>query len=173
MWPSPTLGATLIRPRSTGSITLRSADPLAAPAITANYLAEEADLRVLTAGVELARELAAARAFDPFRGAETSPGAEVRGAAAIERFLRGSLETLYHPTGTCRMGGDELAVVDPALTVRGLDGLRVVDASVMPETIGGNTNAPTIMIAERAVDLIRGPGAPGGDAPTVAGLARR
>ncbi|HUZ00427.1 MAG TPA: choline dehydrogenase [Thermomicrobiaceae bacterium] len=168
-----TLGATLIRPRSTGSITLRSADPLAAPAITANYLAEEADLRVLTAGVELARELAATRAFDPFRGAETSPGAEVRGAAAIERFLRGSLETLYHPTGTCRMGGDELAVVDPALTVRGLEGLRVVDASVMPETIGGNTNAPTIMIAERAVDLIRGPGAPGGDAPTVAGLARR
>ena len=159
-----TFGATLIRPRSAGHIELRSADPLDPPAITGNYLAEEADVRVLVAGVELARELAGARAFDPFRGAEVSPGTEVRGAAAIERFLHGSLETLYHPTGTCRMGSDELAVVDPALQVRGVEGLRVVDASVMPETVGGNTNAPTIMIAERAADLMRGGGEAGAGA---------
>ncbi|HET9016063.1 MAG TPA: choline dehydrogenase [Thermomicrobiaceae bacterium] len=164
-------GATLIRPRSAGRITLRTRDPLAPPAIQANYLADEADVRVLAAGVELARELADTRAFDPYRGAEVSPGPEVRSRAGIEAFLRRAVETLYHPAGSCRMGSDELAVVDPTLRVRGVDGLRVVDASVMPEIVGGNTNAPTIMIAERAADLIRGRGAPAARRPVADGAA--
>ena len=111
---------------------------------------------MFAAGVELARELAGTEAFDPYRGAEVSPGPDVRGRADIEAFLRRAVETLYHPAGSCRMGSDELAVVDPALRLRRVDGLRVVDASVMPEVVGGNTNAPTIMVAERASDLILG-----------------
>jgi choline dehydrogenase-like flavoprotein len=148
------LHACALRPRSRGEIGLRSADPLADPRIQPNYLADPADLKVMVAGVRAARRILAASAFDPYRGPELFPGEDVRSDAAIEAFIRQRCETLYHPVGTCKMGVDAMAVVDPELRVRGLDGLRVVDASVMPTLIGGNTNTPTTMIAEKAADMI-------------------
>ena len=144
-----TIGPTLIRPLSRGSIRLRSSDPFDYPAIEPNYLADDTDFEVLFDGVKLARRLAESKAFDPFRGAELWPG-----PVAIEDHIRGMAETLYHPVGTCKMGRDQLAVVDSELMVHGVDGLRVVDASVMPEIVSGNTNAATLMIAERAAGLI-------------------
>jgi len=105
--------------------------------------------------------VAAQAALDPYRDAELAPGPEVRGDAAIDAWVRQTAETIYHPIGTCKMGadGDASAVVDAQLRVRGIAGLRVVDASVMPNLVSGNTNAPTIMIAEKAADMIRGGGA--------------
>jgi choline dehydrogenase len=150
-------GPTLLRPRSRGRITLRSADPFALPAIQPNYFAEQYDLRMMVAGVRLARRLAAARAFAPYRGEEFLPGDAADTDEALADYLRRKAETLYHPVGTCKMGParDPLAVVDCALRVRGTEGLRVADASIMPAIIGGNTNAPTFMIAEKAAALIR------------------
>ena len=148
------LGPTLVRPRSRGRLTLRSADPEAHPAIDPQALAEPADVDVLVAGLRLAREIAEAAPLDRFRGDLASPGLASFATADLERYVRRSCETLYHPVGTCRMGADEDAVVDPALRVRGVEALRVVDASVMPTIPNGNTNAPTLMIAERAADLI-------------------
>jgi choline dehydrogenase len=152
-----TLHVCLLRPESEGSIRLKSRDPLAHPAIDANYLAARKDLDGLIAGTKMAREIFAQRAFDPYRGDELEPGAGRRSDAELEDWIRRRCETIYHPVGTCRMGpdSDATAVVDSRLRVRGVAGLRVVDASVMPSLIGGNTNAPTIMIAERAADLIR------------------
>jgi choline dehydrogenase len=148
-------GPTLITPESRGEISLRSANPLDAPAIRANYLATDADLRTMIAGVRLARRLAHAKAFDAFRGEELHPGAAQESDAEISNFLRNELETLYHPVGTCQMGNDALAVVDARLRVHGIEKLRVVDASIMPRVPAGNTNAPVIMIAEKAADMIR------------------
>ena len=148
-------GPTLIAPESRGEITLRSADPLAAPAIRANYLACEQDLRVIAEGVRLCRRIAHTKAFEPYRGDEVVPGAAVTSDSQLADFIRGAIQTLYHPVGSCKMGRDELAVVDPQLRVRGIDRLRVADASIMPRIIAGNTNAPTLMIAEKAADLIR------------------
>lgn len=148
-------GPTLIAPESRGEITLRSADPLAAPAIRANYLACERDLRVIAEGVRLCRRIAHTKAFEPYRGDEVVPGAAVTSDSQMADFIRGALQTLYHPVGSCKMGCDAMAVVDPQLRVRGIDSLRVVDASIMPRIIAGNTNAPTLMIAEKAADLIR------------------
>jgi choline dehydrogenase len=148
-------GPTLITPESRGEISLRSANPLDAPAIRANYLATVADLRTMIAGVRLARRLAHAKAFDAFRGEELHPGAAQESDAEISNFLRNELETLYHPVGTCQMGNDALAVVDARLRVHGIEKLRVVDASIMPRVPAGNTNAPVIMIAEKAADMIR------------------
>jgi choline dehydrogenase len=150
-----TIVSTLLRPQSRGHITLRSVDPLDPPVIQPNYLAEEADLKVLVEGVKLARRLASARAFDPFRGAEVCPGSSAVNDLEISEFIRETVETLYHPVGTCKMGSDSTAVVDDRLKVRGMEGLRVVDASVMPEITGGNTNAPTIVIAEKAAEMIK------------------
>jgi len=144
-----------LRPRSRGEVGLHSADPLADPRIQPNYLADPADLMSLVAGVRAARRILAARAFDPYRGPELFPGDDVRSEVAIEAFIRQRCETLYHPVGTCKMGVDAMAVVDPELRVRGLDALRVVDASIMPTLIGGNTNTPTTMIAEKAAEMIR------------------
>jgi choline dehydrogenase len=149
-----TLGPTLLRPRSRGRITLASADPLRAPRIEPNYLADEADLAVLVEGVKLARRIAQAAAFAPYRGDEYCPGTAAQGDDALADFVRQTVETIYHPVGTCKMGTDERAVVDPRLRVRGVWGLRVVDASIMPTIPGGNTNAPVIMIAEKAADMI-------------------
>jgi choline dehydrogenase len=148
-------GPTLITPESRGEISLRSADPLDAPAIRANYLSTNADLRTMIAGVRLARRLAHAKSFDQFRGEELHPGAGQQSDAEIAEFLRNELETLYHPVGTCKMGVDALAVVDARLRVRGIEGLRVVDASIMPRVPAGNTNAPVMMIAEKAAEMIR------------------
>jgi choline dehydrogenase len=150
------VGPVLLRPESRGSVRLASADPFAPPEIRANYLSSERDLRTLVEGVRLSRRIAAAPALAPFRGAEVLPGDEVADDdAALAEFVRRSAETLYHPVGTCKMGTGADAVVDAQLRVRGVAGLRVVDASVMPTIPSGNTNAPTIMIAEKAADAIR------------------
>ncbi len=149
-----TVHACNLRPESRGHIELRSNDPLAPPRIHANYLQEPRDLRVTVAAVHLAREVLAAKPFDAYRGMEVHPGSAVTTDDAIEDFVRERAETIYHPVGTCRMGNDREAVVDPQLRVHGVEALRIVDASIMPTLISGNTNAPTIMIAEKAADLI-------------------
>jgi choline dehydrogenase len=150
-----TVGAVLLQPESRGRITLHSPDPLAPPAIEPNYLATAADLETLVEGVKLARRIAQARAFDSYRGEEVLPGPNAQTDEAIAEQIRQHAQTLYHPIGTCKMGSDSLAVVDGQLRVRGVKGLRVVDASVIPTIPRGHTNAPTIMIAEKAADLIR------------------
>ena len=148
-------GPTLITPESRGEISLRSANPLEPPAIRANYLSTETDMRVIVHGVRLSRQLAHSKAFEAYRGRELHPGTNVKTDAEIAEFIRNEAQTLYHPVGTCKMGNDSMAVVDARLRVRGIESLRVVDASVMPQIIAGNTNAPTIMIAEKAADMIR------------------
>jgi len=151
-----TMHACALRPRSRGTIRLKSADPVAHPAIQPNYLsdAEGYDLAMLIEGARLSREIFAQASFAPYRGEEIFPGAAARSDADLETFIRRKAETIYHPVGTCRMGNGADAVVDSELRVHGVDGLRVVDASVMPVLIGGNTNAPTMMIADRAGDLL-------------------
>jgi choline dehydrogenase len=150
------IATTVLRPRSRGHIRLRSPHFNDAPLIRANYYAEPADLATQLAGLKLVRRIAHANAFAKVRLREHLPGDDARDDAALTRHLRDQTETLYHPVGTCKMGRDPLAVVDERLHVHGVQGLRVVDASVMPTLIGGNTNAPTIMIAEKAADLILG-----------------
>ncbi len=147
-----------LRPESRGRVGLRSANPLDDPAITANYLATEEDRRALREGVRMMRKVAAQAALDPYRTEELFPGKAVETDEQIDAWIRQHAETIYHPVGTCKMGadGDEMAVVGADLKVRGIEGLRVVDASVMPTLVGGNTNAPTIMIAEKISDVIRG-----------------
>jgi len=159
-----TLHACALRPRSRGHLRLGSANPQDKVRIFANYLSdpEGYDLAMMIEAVKVSRELLSQPALGAFRAGEMFPGTSVRDDAAIEDFVRRKAETIYHPVGTCRMGNDAQAVVDPELRVRGIEGLRVVDASVMPRLIGGNTNAPTIMIAERASDLLLG--APGDSA---------
>ncbi|WP_336134990.1 GMC family oxidoreductase [Natronomonas amylolytica] len=149
------LGATQLRPKSRGRISLQSADPFDDPAIDPNYLDAETDLEVLVEGVKRGREIMQADAFDEVRGEEVWPGEDVRTDEEIAEHVRETAHTVYHPVGTCKMGDDDMAVVDDRLRVHGVDGLRVVDASVMPTLTGGNTNAPTMMIAEKVVDMIR------------------
>jgi choline dehydrogenase len=151
-----TLGPTVIRPQSRGRITLRSSNPLDSPLIQANYFSDPRDMDVMLEGVKLARRIASAAAFDRFRGSELLPGSDALDESALRRHIEKYAATLYHPVGTCKMGNDPMAVVDSELRVHGVEGLRVVDASVMPVITGGNTNAPTIMIAEKAADLING-----------------
>jgi choline dehydrogenase len=148
-----TLGVVLLQPESKGTVTARSADPTVAPAIDAGYLTGSSDLARMVAGVEQSRRLFAT---DALRGHLTDMMMPTVEQTDLAEYVRSSAETLYHPTGTCRMGTDEAAVVDPQLQVRGVEGLRVVDASVMPQIIRGHTHAPTVMIAEKAADLIRG-----------------
>jgi choline dehydrogenase len=151
-----TLHACHLQPRSRGHLELASADPAAKPKLYANYLsdAEGFDRRVLVEAVRTSRRLFRSPAFDAYRGDEMFPGDGDDCEAAIGAFLRKKAETVYHPVGTCAMGTDANAVVDPTLRVHGIDALRVVDASVMPKLVSGNTNAPTVMIAERAADLM-------------------
>jgi choline dehydrogenase-like flavoprotein len=145
-----------LRPGSRGEIRLASADPLAKPAIHANYLSDPRDLEVMVRGLRIARKVLGAPALAEWRGEELLPGPAIGDDDdALRRFIRASAETIYHPVGTCRMGRDPMAVVDAELRVRGLQGLRVVDASIMPLLVGGNTNAPVIAIAEKAAEMIR------------------
>jgi choline dehydrogenase len=145
-----------LRPQSRGKISLKSGDPFVEPAIDPNYLATSEDARALREGAKLVRDVFAQRAFEPFRGEELMPGPHVRSDAEFDAFVRQTAETIYHPVGTARMGHDGESVVDPSLKVHGIEGLRVVDAAVMPDLVSGNTNAPTIMIAEKAADMILG-----------------
>lgn len=149
------LTAYVNRPRSKGQVTLSSADPLDRPRIDPGYFSDPDDLLCLVAGVRWNLKILYGRAFDNIRGTELSPGITIRDDAGLEDFVRRTASTTWHPTATCRMGIDTTAVVDPALRVNGVTGLRVVDASIMPTIVSGNTNAPTIMIAEKAADLIR------------------
>ena len=144
----------VLRPESRGYIALKSLDPNVQPLIQPNYLSAQKDLDVMVKGVKMSREVINQKAFDQYRGAELNPGPDVQTDKEIEEFVRANAETIYHPVGTCKMGSDEFAVVDDKLRVRGVENLRVVDASVMPTLIGGNTNAPTIMIAEKGADMI-------------------
>jgi len=145
-----------LRPESRGTISIRSTDPSDPPVIQPNYLEAEEDRRALREGVKIAREVFAQSAFDPYRGPELMPGAHVQKDDQIDAFVRKTAETIYHPVGTAKMGKDDMSVVDTQLRVYGVEGLRVVDASVMPALVSGNTNAPTIMIAEKISDAIRG-----------------
>jgi choline dehydrogenase len=157
-----TLHVCQLRPESRGRVALRSADPMADPAIFANYLSSEEDRRALRAGFDIVRDLATQPSLAAITAGELTPGPGVRSDEEIDAWIRRSAETIYHPVGTCRMGqaGDPMAVVDDQLKVAGIAGLRVVDASVMPTLVGGNTNAPTIMVAEKAADMILGKAAP-------------
>jgi choline dehydrogenase-like flavoprotein len=146
----------LLRPRSSGSVTLAGPDPALAPVIDPAFYSEEADLDDMLRGLRLARRLLEAPAWDRVRGAEIQPGPQVQSDDALKDYIRASSQTCFHPVGTCRMGKDAQDVVDAELRVRGVDGLRVVDASIMPRMIGGNTHAPVVMIAEKAADIIRG-----------------
>lgn len=150
-----TFGPTLIRPYSRGRLTLRSSNPLDSPLIRANYFADARDTDAVLAGIKLARTLAGAPALARYRKRELVPGPEAVDDKALRDHVKKYAETLYHPVGTCKMGSDAMSVVDSELRVRGVEGLRVVDASVMPTIVGGNTNAPTIMIAEKAADMIK------------------
>jgi choline dehydrogenase len=147
-----------MRSKSRGSIRLRSPDPTETPAIRFNYMSHPDDWTEMRAAIRLAREVFAQPAFDPFRGREISPGAEAMDDAALDDFIREKAESAYHPCGTCRMGqaDDPDAVVDPTMRVIGVENLHVVDSSVMPQVTNGNLNAPTIMLAEKASDMILG-----------------
>jgi choline dehydrogenase-like flavoprotein len=145
----------LLRPKSRGTLTLASADPFAAPLIDPNFLAERDDVDRLVRGFKLMRHILQQPALAGYRGEELPASATARSDAQIEAFIRGHADTIYHPVGTCRMGSGAMDVVDAQLRVHGTQGLRVVDASMMPSIIGGNTNAPVIAIAEKAADLIR------------------
>jgi choline dehydrogenase-like flavoprotein len=150
-----TIAVGLVRPASRGTLTLRSADPADAPVIDPRYLAEEADLAAMVRGVQIVRDLVSASAFDAWRGPEALPGAGTQGDAAVGEFVRGAAGSYYHPAGSCKMGIGPDAVVDPELRVRGVEGLRVADASVMPNVVSANTNTATMVIGEKAADLIR------------------
>jgi choline dehydrogenase len=150
-----TLGPTLVTPLSRGRVMIRGADPSAPPRIYGNFLSQPSEIKALIFGMKLARDIAAQRAFDPYRGAEFMPGGAMKTDAQLETFVRAKTEVLYHPVGTCKMGDDDDAVVDAELRVRGVAGLRVADASIMPTVIRGNTNAPTIMIGERCAAWLR------------------
>jgi choline dehydrogenase len=154
-FPGITSSVCILRPESRGHVHIASADPAAQPAILNNFLATEADREIAIRSVELVRRIAAQPAFAAFRPQETAPGADAQGRKELLAFARKVVATIFHPVGTCRMGRDPMAVVTPDLKLRGLDGLRVADASIMPTIPSGNTAAPVVMVAEKAADLIR------------------
>ena len=146
----------MLHPESRGVVRLRSSDPSAPVRIAQNFLATEHDVRTIREGVKLGRDLAGRRSLEQFRGRETAPGPECRTDAEIDAFVRRTAITAHHPCATCAMGTGEDAVLDPSLRVRGVEGLRVVDASAMPDLVSGNINACVMMIAEKAADLVLG-----------------
>lgn len=154
-----------MRSQSKGWVRLRSSDPGASPKIQFNYMQHAADWEEFRSAVRLTREVIAQDAFKPFRGVELSPGADALSDEDIDRYIRETVESAYHPCGTCKMGSDAEAVVDAECRVHGIDGLRIVDSSIMPSIVSGNLNAPTIMMAEKAADMIKGvPALPPSDA---------
>jgi choline dehydrogenase len=162
-WDNPELhgfaaGAVLQHPDSRGEVRLRSGDATAPPIIRANYLQEQADVNTLIRGVHLARWFGEADAYAGLRADEIVPGAAMKSDADLAAFVRRDTDTIFHGAGTCRMGpqNDAAAVVDSSLRVRGVEGLRVADASIMPEVVNATTNAACVMIGEKAAELIRG-----------------
>ncbi len=143
-----------LRPHSRGYIAIRSADPFEHPSIVPSYLSDERDCAVVIGGIRVARRIADAASLRSCIIDEYVPGRQFQSDEELLQAARQYSQTIYHPTGTCKMGIDDAAVVDPQLRVHGLEGIRVVDASIMPEIVSGNTNAPTIMIAEKAADMI-------------------
>jgi len=148
----------VLRPQSRGRLEVASADPRRAPRIRQNFLATDKDWATLRAGLRMVREVARQAPLAPFIAGEIAPGPASQADGALDAHIRATGITVHHPLGTCKMGlpSDPMAVVDPELRVLGVGALRVVDASVMPDLVGGNINAPVIMIAEKAADLIRG-----------------
>ncbi len=155
-WSGFTMIAYQLRPESRGEIKLKSANPADAPAMHPNYLATETDQRCIVAGLKICRRILDHAKLAPFVESEYVPGPAVQSDADLLQFARQFGGTVFHPTSTCKMGVDALAVVDPELKVRGIRGLRVADASIMPTVVSGNTNAASIMIGEKCADLVRG-----------------
>ena len=143
-----------MRPTSRGHIKLKSNSPNDSPAIQFNYMQTDHDLREMREGIKIAREIFHQKEFDEFRGKEISPGKEVDSEEDLNNFIRSKGDTAYHPSCTCKMGKDDMSVVDEELKVYGVEGLRVVDASIMPNIITGNLNASTVMIAEKVSDML-------------------
>jgi choline dehydrogenase len=162
--PGMTIGVSQLRPQSRGSVHIKSRDPIAAPSIRPNFLSATADQEALVEGMKIARHIIDQPAMSLYRLRELSPGPDVSTDDAWLDFAYRNGQTIYHPVGTCRMGSDERAVVDIRLRVNGVRGLRIVDASVMPSIVSGNTQAAVMMIAEKAADMIRN------DANRVGGL---
>ena len=148
------LHACVLRPESRGTVRLSSGDAAAAPEIDPNFLDDERDMAVMRGGVRLSHRIADAPALQAFGPTDRHP-IDLDDDAALDELIRNRADTVYHPVGTCRMGSDDASVVDPQLKVRGLDGLWIADASVMPKIVSGNTNAPSIMIGERCADFIK------------------
>jgi choline dehydrogenase len=153
--PGASIAVCVVQPESRGSILARSADPTQYPAIRPNYLSAQRDVDAMVTGLRLARKIFAAPAWMAHSRGEARPGAQVTSDAALTDYVRASAGSVFHPVGTCRMGADAASVVDPRLRLRGIAGLRVIDASIMPTVTTGNTNAPTIMIAEKGAVMIR------------------
>lgn len=145
----------VLRPHSRGQVVLQSADPLAAPAIDPGFLKDERDFKLLVKGAKITREILLQAPLDQYRHKDLFGMTPNMSEQQWEKLVRDRADTVYHPVGSCKMGIDDLAVVDNRLKVHGLEGLRVVDASIMPTLMSGNTNAPAIMIAEKAADLIK------------------
>jgi choline dehydrogenase len=154
-FPSMTIACYQLRPESLGSIHIRSADPKAQPAIRFNFLADPIDQQAMVGGFRMMRKIVDAGPMDTYRGEEFSPGTSVNSDEEILTWIRNNSQTAYHPIGTCRMGPGPNAVVDDKLRVHGLEGLRVADASIFPTMPSGNTNAPSIMVGEKAADILK------------------
>jgi choline dehydrogenase len=152
--PGITITVNQCRPESVGSVHIRSSASTEAPAIKFNFLSAEIDRRTLIDGLRFVRRLAATQALEEVFAEEMQPGVEAQSDEALLGFIRDKAETVYHPSGTCKMGNDPMAVVDARLKVHGLDGLRIADASIMPTLTSGNTNAPCIMIGEKCADMV-------------------
>ena len=152
--PGFSIGTYVLRPESQGSVHVRSADASKPPEIRANYLSHEHDVRTMLAALRMIRKVASEPALAQHIVRETRPGPEARDDDALLDHVRKTGQTSYHPIGTCRMGNDRAAVVDASLRVHGIEGLRVCDASIMPTMVGSNTNAPSIMIGEKASDMV-------------------
>jgi len=155
-----TMTVVLLRPKSHGEIRIKDAEAATPPIIDPKFFSEPEDMDVLLRGFKIGRRIMEAPAFDAYRKIESRPGKDVQSDEDLMEYIRNFAATIFHPVGTCKMGQGDGAVVDDQLRVHGIEGLRVVDASIMPVITGGNTNAPTIMIAEKASDMILGRPAP-------------